>query len=397
MHSYHDLIAEHQALQKQLAEQPDTVDVERVVHLIEQVRDAGAYISDPNQRGQLRAIPTYWRDYVHEHTGRYPETQLMPYGASGGRGIGGPGPLSGVERWWDEWDRRLTSALMLLFGFGVLALCIAAALAAGASILSRRETEPTVMSVAIITTIAPTATPTPTPTNTPTPTRTPIPSPTATPTPEPSPTPPPDRQGDVGIYESGAPIEAPPAGVDIRAASAEVDLRVALQPVEGVPAELLDWAAEVEAEGEDEVLLWIALQEPVPDPPAVYMEWLFALDLDGDMATGRPVGSARINPDLGMEVAVGVFYEPATGEYTPYFLVWDSAQGVWANGPGVVRFTLDQSRTLVGLALPLETLTQTVAQISGVAVVSEAVRGRAAALARVEGQKVVDFFPDRPD
>jgi len=235
--------------------------------------------------------------------------------------------------------------------------------------------------------MTPTASLTPRPTDTPTPTETPAP----TPTPKPSPTPLADPQGDVGIYDSGDPVEGVPGGVDIRAASVDADLRVVLQPTEGVPTELAEWATE------EEVLLWIALHEPVPDPPSEYTEWLFVLDLDGDVETGRPVDSARINPDLGMEVAIAAYYSPSSEEYATYFLVWDPAKGGWTYGPGKARFILDESRTLVGLALPLETLTQTVAQITGVTVVPEAVKGRAAALSRVEEQRVIDFYPDRPD
>ena len=226
----------------------------------------------------------------------------------------------------------------------------------------------------------------------PTPVPSPTPAPTATPTPEPTPTtPPPDPQGDVGAYESGAPVAVSPAGVDIRAASVSADMRVDLQPSTGVPEELAGWAAE------GEVLLWIALYEPFPAAPAVYTDWLFALDLDGDVTTGRPAGAARINPDLGTEVAVGVSYDPASGGYETYFWVWDPAQGNWAVGPDVVRLYRDESRTLIGLALPLETLTQNVAQTSGVTLVPEAVRGRAAALSYTGEQAVIDFYPDRPE
>jgi len=225
----------------------------------------------------------------------------------------------------------------------------------------------------------------------PTPAPSPTPIPTAIPTAEPTAHPPTDLQGDVSTYESGDPVEAVPAGMDIRAASVAPDLRVVLQPTEGIPAELTGWATQ------DEALLWLALYEPIPDPPEVYTEWLFALDLDGDTATGRPVGSARINPDLGTEVAIGVYYDPADGEYVPYLLVWDPAQEELVPKPDVPRFTLDESRTLVGLALPLEMLTQAVAQTTGVTVVPEAVRGRAAVLSYAGEQAVVDFYPDRPE
>lgn len=231
-------------------------------------------------------------------------------------------------------------------------------------------------------------TPTPTPSPTPIPTPTPLPSPTPLPTPVPTPSSD-DPRGDVGAYDSGVPVDGVPASADIRIASVGTDLQVSLQPAANVPAELTGWAVE------GEVLLWITLYEPVPDPP-VYTDWLFALDLDGDVVTGRPAGSARINPDLGDEAVVGVLYDPAVGEYAPYFLVWDPAQGGWVDGPEGIRFTLGQSRTVIGLALPLETLTNSVAQITSVTLVTEAVNGRAAVLSVVGEQTVVDFYPDRP-
>jgi hypothetical protein len=287
-----------------------------------------------------------------------------------------------VVRLWDRLDRRVKLALVVLFGLIVVAVFIGAALAASRAFLSNGEPTPTVTSPL-------SAPPTPTPMPTPVPTDTP--PPTNTPTPQPSPTPAVDSQGDVGTYDAGAAVEAPPAATDIRAASVGPDLRIVLQPAADVPTALSGWPAEGEA------LLWIALYEPIPDPPEGYTEWLFALDLDGDVATGRPADSARINPDLGMEVALGAFYQPASGEYATYFLVWNPNQGGWAEGPDELRFTIDESRTLVGLALPLETLTQTVSQVTGVTAVPEAARGRAAALAGAGAQRVIDFYPDRPE
>ena len=225
------------------------------------------------------------------------------------------------------------------------------------------------------------------PTEPPTPTAAPV----ATPTPESIAPPPADPQGDVGTYESGTPVEEVPAGVDIRAASIAPDLRVVLQPTEGVPVGMAGWV------GEGEILLWIALHEPIPDPPAVYMNWIFALDVDGNTATGRPPGSARINPDLADDAVIGVSYNTATGAYESYAYVWDAAQGNWTLVPDAVRPPyFDDSRTLIGLAMPLETLTQAVAQTTGATLVPEAVRGRVAAETYVDGQRVIDFYPNRP-
>jgi hypothetical protein len=263
--------------------------------------------------------------------------------------------------------------------------------APGDYIVTAMQSKPRQIAEAIVHIAACTPVPSPEPSPTPTPTPIPTPTPTAEPTPEATVPSPADRQGDVGTYASGAPVEAAPEGVDIRSASVGTDLRIDLQPTAGVPMELAGWATE------DEVLLWIALYEPIPEPPMVYTDWLFALDLDGDMATGRPAGTSRINPDLGTEAAIGVSYNPASGEYEPYFWIWDPAQGDWEVGPEATRSYLSDSRTLIGLALPLETLTQNVAQIAGVTVVPEAVKGRAAALSYAEQQGVVDFYPDRPE
>ncbi len=234
----------------------------------------------------------------------------------------------------------------------------------------------------------PTDTPAPTDTPSPTPTATSTPTATPTPSPEPLPIPASDAQADLVSYDGLVPVQQVPAGVDIRAASVDADLHVALQNTTGVPAELSGWA-------EGEALLWIALYDPIPDPPAVYTEWIFALDLDGNAGTGRPAGSLRINPDIGVEVTLGVYYDPANGQYRYYALAWDPAQGGWADGPNGIHYVLSESRTLVGFALPLENLIQSAAQVTGVTYVPGSARGRAAVLA-VDGQKVIDFYPERP-
>jgi len=229
---------------------------------------------------------------------------------------------------------------------------------------------------------------TPTPTSTPVATAAPTTAPTATPAPSATPSTNPDPQGDVGTYETGAAIETVPAGIDIRAASIDPNLSISLQPTEDVPAELTDWSAEGEA------FFWLSLYDAVPDPPAGYMNWLFVLDIDGNSETGRAVGSRRINPDFGDEVAVGVSYNTNTEAYEPYSLVWND--GEWATGPEV-RYTFGESRTVVGLALSLEGLEGALAQTSGVTPSPETMKGRAGAETYVDGQRVIDFYPNLPE
>jgi hypothetical protein len=297
-------------------------------------------------------------------------------------------PRINFAHWWIQQDRRTQRLGLAVFGLACLVLLICGALGTFNLLQPAPAATPTPTSTP--TTTASTTSPPPAiPTATPTPTPTEIPTPTDTPTPEPSPTPPLDPQGDVELYESGEPVEGVPPGIDIRAASIGADLRMPLRPAEGVPVGLAGRTTE------DEGLLWIELYEPIPDPPVWYTEWLFALDLDGDVGTGRPAGSARINPDLGMEAAVGIYYDPIQGKYATYLVVWHPEQGFVAL-PSTPRFVLDDSRTLVGLALPLETITQGVAQTSGVVIAPEAARGRAAALIRGEERALIDFYPDRP-
>jgi hypothetical protein len=199
-----------------------------------------------------------------------------------------------------------------------------------------------------------------------------------------------DARDDVRTYEGNLPDATVPAGVDLRMASVAPDGAVSLQPPVGTPTELIEWV------NQGEVLLWMVLYEPIPDPPAVYTYWLFALDLDGNTATGRTPDSARINPDLGDEAAVGVYFDPATGALVPDLSVWAPDQQVWSTIDGAARYYIDDTRTVVGLAVPYDTLVQAVAETGGVTIVPEAIRGRAGVLSYAGDQPVVDFWPDRP-
>jgi len=290
-----------------------------------------------------------------------------------------------------------------IFGVTILVLSVCAVLVTRVLLHPTSGSTPTAPSPA---TAAPATTaPTPAPTDAPalvnTSAPTDIPAPTETPPSTPTlistlspglfPASSLDPQGDVEIYEGGDWTGEAPGGVDIRATSVGADLRVALQPVEGVSAELPGLAAE------GDILLWISFYDPAPDPPTVFADWVFALDVDGDVATGRPAGTVRVNPDLGYEVAIGVSYNDASGEYEPYFLVWDPASQALILQSDEPRVALNEARTLIGLALPLETLASSVAQTSGVTLAVGEVRGRAAAQSYVGERKVIDFCPDRPD
>lgn len=249
-----------------------------------------------------------------------------------------------------------------------------------------------------------TISPTPTPTSAsiaPLPAATDIPTPIPTPSVDLSPTavlspttasPPSslDARGDVMVYDTGEPVAAFPGGIDIQSASVGADLRVSLRPTDDAPAELADWATG------DDVLLWLSLHDPIPNPPDAFTDWVFVLDVDSDPATGRPSGTVLINPDLGYEVAIGVSYNETSVNYEPYFLVWDPGQGrlVSANAP---RFMVNESRTLIGWVLPMASLTESVEQVAGATLSPGAVRGRAAAQSIAGGRKVIDVYPELPE
>jgi hypothetical protein len=222
---------------------------------------------------------------------------------------------------------------------------------------------------------------------TPTPTFIPTIAPTQTPVP-PTASPDLDPQGDAEFYDTESPASGVPAGLDIRSASVQLDdLHMALQPAaENIPEELAGWAAEGEA------LVWISLYDPIPDPPLVTMRWIFVLDLDGNATTGRTPGSFKVNRGLGDEVALLLTY--SGGSYAIEAWVWDVASNQFTTGPGGVRYKISDSRTLVALAFPLDTWTQSVLQHSAVTVNLEAVKGRVAVDTFPGDPRMIDYYPN---
>ena len=213
------------------------------------------------------------------------------------------------------------------------------------------------------------------------------PEPTDVPTPEPTkPAFMPDDQSDAVAYETGDPADETPAGVDVSIASICDDLEVALGLPEEVPDGLSDLAAE------DDVLLWLELYEPIPESPEDKLEWIFVLDMDDDTETGRPAGQRPINPDLGYEVAIGLSYEDGT--YSAYVLIWQA--GSWAAGPQAT-YLVDESGTLIGLAVPRDELVAKVSELSGVDAVPDDVKGRLAALVGTGANRIADFYPELPE
>jgi hypothetical protein len=63
-----------------------------------------------------------------------------------------------------------------------------------------------------------------------------------------------------------------------------------------------------------------------------------------------------------------------------------------------VRYTLGESRSVVGLALSLESLEGALSETSGITLTAETVQGRAAAESyTAAGERVIDFYPNLPE
>jgi hypothetical protein len=149
-------------------------------------------------------------------------------------------------------------------------------------------------------------------------------------------------------------------------------------------------------EGEN-LVLWTTLHASVPLTPTQLAYWLFALDTDADLATGRPVGDGAVNPDLGAEVTVGVYSDPANDvRFAPYLLVWDAELGDMAREPFPMTVAFTPDRKTVILVLPRDPLAELIGTRAGAEADWELLRGRAATLAGTESGLVVDFCPDLP-
>jgi WD40 repeat protein len=76
--TYGEIIAQHQALQKEEPTEATRERIERVKAFIGDVAASGSDIGDLHQREQLRSILRYWSAYVYEHTKEFPPSQLAP-------------------------------------------------------------------------------------------------------------------------------------------------------------------------------------------------------------------------------------------------------------------------------------------------------------------------------
>jgi hypothetical protein len=219
---------------------------------------------------------------------------------------------------------------------------------------------------------------------------TPVPPTTvSTRTPSPSPSFLFDNVGDLASFDTLVPIAIAPPGTDIRA----VCFDGGRQLVRTIPGELAgeisDWNTE------ENLILWLTFHEPVPTASDMERYWIFALDADGNTATGRPVGEGIINPDIGVEATIGVY--SATGiELAPYALVWNARLATSEPQALDLEARLSAARGALFIRVPVESLTETIRTLSEVESNWDQAVGRALATAATGEGVVADFAPERP-
>jgi hypothetical protein len=200
-----------------------------------------------------------------------------------------------------------------------------------------------------------------------------------------------DGVGDLVSFDTLEPVSVAPPGTDIRAAC----FSGGRQLMRTIPAELAgeisDW------DTEENLILWLAFHQPVPTASDMERFWIFALDTDGDTATGRPVGEGIINPDIGVEATIGVHSDPATGiELAPYILVWNARLATSESQTLDLEARLSAARDALFIRVPVGSLTETIKTLSKVEPNWDQTIGRALATATTSEGTVADFAPERP-
>lgn len=287
-----------------------------------------------------------------------------------------------------------------IFGIVVIGLAVLAgivvAIGAGGSSLQRPFSASTPAPLP-----SATATLSPTPTFTPVPTETPIPIPTYTPapptfTPTSRPTLTPvafvnDPAADAVDFNTLTPLTTTLAGVDIQAASFDENGHLLENLPEELATQVADWAPA------ENLILWMKLQTAVPMKREGAIYWLFALDTDGNLETGRPVGDGQINPDMGAEITLGVYSDPTDElQFQPYMQIWDQVRAESRRYELTMEVELSPKRDVLFLRVSKAKLTELLAELSYVKPAWEKTIGRAATLFDTGSGLAIDFCPEIP-
>ena len=200
-----------------------------------------------------------------------------------------------------------------------------------------------------------------------------------------------DAAGDLVSFDTLEPVAIAPPGTDIRAACFNSEGQLMRAIPDELAGEVSDW------DTEENLVLWLTFHEPVPTVPDVERYWIFALDVDGNTATGRPVDEGKINPDIGVEVTIGVHSNPAAGiELAPYIMVWNTRLVTSEPLTLELEARLSTARDALFVRVPADLLAEIVRSFSEVEPNWDQTSGRALATATTSEGTVADFAPERP-
>jgi hypothetical protein len=394
------LVERHETLQAACLEGEPECDPQEVATFLEELRAAHG-VASPEEQAQLKALILHWEEVLAKGVGasRPDLREGVRSLAQRGRALKAP-PL---------WAAVLGGVVLLIGGAALVATTLVASIEElpkpevlpptevadlPAGLPGDQQEVPETDGGAPVDSL-------PQPPDPPTPTEAPamaLPTPTAAPTLTATQvtvatpiTPTRDVEGDVAPLAGGPNEASPPEGVDVAACNIATSTLVLadLAPPEGITVT------------EDALVVWMALQEPVPDDRALDYHWLIALDLDGQTETGRPAGDGYINPDLGNEVGAGLFLY-IDDELDPYLFVWDAGSEDWAEAAdvpeGLLTVTLAPGRDVVLFTLEVDGLAEAVDRLTGVDLVPGEIRGRVGAIASsMTRAAVVDYCPDLPE
>ena len=79
MQAFENAISQHEAIKQQVQDAPNTVQLEQIVSLLKETRQAGATTADTQNREQLRDVLRYWGNHLNSNYDIYPDMHLAPF------------------------------------------------------------------------------------------------------------------------------------------------------------------------------------------------------------------------------------------------------------------------------------------------------------------------------
>lgn len=79
MQPFENAVSQHEAIKQQVKDAPNTVQLEQIVSLLKETRQAGATTANTQDREQLRDVLRYWGNYLNSNYDVYPDMHLLPF------------------------------------------------------------------------------------------------------------------------------------------------------------------------------------------------------------------------------------------------------------------------------------------------------------------------------